>query len=220
MKYVLDECRYAVLLALSDLGKIYTFEVRQDFSGEEMVSAVAQLYQMGLICAEGENFRPAPSIAALMDAVRRAVHVLCIRHPDRARQLLYVSDTGEIVVVEQGEGGGDFVKIGQTDIPAFLADLIDNEVLPEDLVTDRATARELESGALEDYPDAYPEPTVSLQIERADSRTGCVERTIEVALWGVHQLLRLRSGEDEYVHLYSQEELLGLLEKELRRGMR
>ena len=199
------------LLALTDANKVFTFQLRKEFSAEETVTAVADLYRMGALEECGGRLKPTGSYRDMIDTLKQVERVIALQVEEghRSQILLYPRKDDRVVVLESSCGYERAVKLSCREWSELLEELRENEILPHSVVKDRAEAVQLERMAGE---VAGEQGRVLIKCLVVEPASGTTVETWEVVSAAAMRLLKV-SGSREYTHIYAADELTALLEE-------
>lgn len=219
MKYILTEEQLLVLVSLCGLERFPCLG-RPELPGDaDLIRTVAGLYRLGCLEESADRMVPAPAFRQMLDALGQAETVLNLWFavPDAGLHLVCGSGRDRVVILEKDlRTGAPVYRLWQDQPARYLHDLFEGGLLPRRLTRDRADARALEELAWQENPPDAADLRPLARVERVSAETGSPVSRVEVAQGTIFTWIYRRSDEEEFYHLYSEEELAELLLQEMR----
>lgn len=219
MKYIFSEEQFMTLLALAGENNLYLFHQKKDISDSAIIYAVAGLYRMGRLTQSHDRFVPSEELKDIIQAMGQSSYIIMLKFADRefSQHLVYPLEQGKLAVLENGIFAGvPTLKLWHTDINYYVHDLFENDMMPKDLTAGRMDAMDLEDMALQEVPESYDNTEILLQVKRLKAENGETDNVIDVFFSAIFKWIHVYGGNDEYYHIYSQEEFADLLLSEIK----
>lgn len=219
MKYVFTQDQLQIMIALCGIERCPFLGQPREMKNAEMVQAIARLYQSGCIEEQGGRMLPAPRFQAMLQTIASAEEVISFwfgeGHP--TQHLVCPAARDEIVILEKESYTVEPVfKLWQEPAAIYLHDLFEMGLLPRCMNREREKVQPLEEMAWRENPPVRETLHLLSRVESTMTRSGQLKSLIEVGQSTVFRWLYCLRGEEEFYHLYSEEELAELLREEMR----
>ena len=216
MKYLFAEEEFITLLALAEQKNMYMFCQEEDLSEAAIVSSVAELYRRKLVAPREGKMVLSGEMAELVEIMSSSRHAVMVTFAEEnfGQQIIYPGRGERAVVMEKQTGSGrPVIKLWPARAEEYVRDLLEEERFPRSLTTGREEAAALEKTALKERPEGYGPEDVSVEIRRLGEGS---DRRIDVFRSPVFTWIHIATGDQDSYHVYSAEEIAGLLLSEIK----
>lgn len=219
MKYIFTEDEFDIMLALSDTAPLYFFEREGEITDESIIRTTARLYADGRLAEELGKLRPTRALQEIFRQMDQSEYVISFQFFGRNApvQIIYTADKESLIVLEKFLGEETTcLKLQKIRLQEFVFDLFENGMLPRGLIEERREAERLERRELVETPEEYEEKDILVRIRRIRKRGSLVDNKIDIIQTPIFKWIHGYEGYEYFYHIYSTEEMAGLLLKEIK----
>ena len=217
MKYLFTEEQFITLLVLAGQKNMYMFRQKEDLSETAIVRSVAELYRRKQVVPCEGRMVLSGEIMELVGTMSRSPYAVMVTfaEEDFRQQLIYPGSGGKAAVMEKQTGfGSPVIKLWSIRAEDYIQDLFEEQRFPGSLTARREEAMALERRALKELPEGYGPEDVCLEIRRLGDPV--TDRRIEAFRSPLFTWIRIHTGDQDCYHVYSTEEIAGLLLSEIK----